>query len=421
MNEVYRSRIMFRIIAGLIVSFVVWATFFKIDIASHSIGEVVVAGQTKLVQHLEGGIVRSILVNEGARVAVGDPLIEMESVGSDAELHEIQSAIGALEIKMIRLKAQIDNAERLVVPAALLAAYPEQASVAGKLFQAQKSRLQGGVESHEQRLIQKQSESKELLARKKYLKRKLGILRQQIAINDKLRADGIVNEYDNLNLLKEEQSVLGSLSELVASITRSQAAESEARIGLSTLSFADDEKMQAEMETARKQLNEFQSRIGKYQDNQQRTIVRSPIDGTVLTLHVVTQGGVVAPGGAILSLVPGDDALLIEARLPVGDVGLIKTGQVARIQLMSATARGFQAVNGRVVQISPDSIVERGEEPYYQVKISPDESYFKLEKSIYPLVPGVMVSVAVYTGNRSVLAYFLEPFTQGMSNAFSEP
>jgi len=410
-----------QITAGILAAFVVWGAVCKLDIASHSSGEVVTSGQTKLVQHLEGGIVRRLLVREGQSVKAGDALAELERSASDAELRELEAHIGGLQIRILRFEAQLAGRASFDVPAALAAKFPEQVRTARELFESQKKRLAGNLEVQGLKISQRDGELNELQARRDHLQGKLKLLSEQISISEKLLKDGLANQYEHLNLLKELEMTRGTLNETNASLGRIATGRRQESASLRTLESSDREQMQKDLEEARKQLAEFQERSGKYTDSQRRTVVRAPIDGTVMTMNVVTEGGVVPPGGTLMSLVPAGERLLVEAKLPVGDVGLVHAGQPARLQLMSASARGFKPLEGTVVDISPDSVVEQGKEPYYRVRIEPAQREFLLDARRYPLVPGVMVSVAILAGERSVLGYVFDPLTQGMRAALTEP
>ena len=122
-----------------------------------------------------------------------------------------------------------------------------------------------------------------------------------------------------------------------------------------------------------------------------------------------------------MSLIPGGTALLIEAKLPVGDVGLIRPGQAARVQLLSSNARGFHPMDATVLDISPDTVTEEDKERYYRVRLRPAASAFRRDMLYYTLAPGVDVSVAILTGERSVLHYVFDPLVGGMSAALTEP
>lgn len=139
-----------------------------------------------------------------------------------------------------------------------------------------------------------------------------------------------------------------------------------------------------------------------------------------MTLFVVTRGGVIPPGGTVMTLVPGDDRLVVETKLPVSDVGFVQVGQHARLQLMASAGRRMHPIGGVVVHVSPEAISEPDKEPYVLVRIAPDADRFVGAASIYRLTPGAHLRTSIVTGERSVLGYLLDPFLAGMHGALTE-
>ncbi len=272
-----------------------------------------------------------------------------------------------------------------------------------------------------QKVLQRDAESVELRARRTHLANKLALLRDQIHISEKLLKEGLTNQYEHLNLLKEEQALASALAETEASLTRSAAAQSQERSALGAQRSGEREQQHKDLEETRRQIGEIEERLRKFSDSQRRLQVLAPIDGTVLTLHVVTEGGVLPPGGTLMSLVPDNDPLLIETQLPVGDIGFIRIGQKARIQLVSASSHGFKPIDGTVAHVSADRVAEPNREPYYRLRIRPNQLHFSRGRNQYQLVPGVRVSAAVLIGQQSVFDIVTAPLRSGMQSALTEP
>ena len=420
-EEIYSSRLTLRILAYLMLVLLLWSFFFRLDIASHSMGDVTSTGHTKIVQHLEGGIVRRILVKEGQVVKQGEPLAEVERGAAEADMRELEAQIGALEIKALRLEAQLNNQSTFKVSPELAARFPDQVDTARALLRAQRSRVGSSYEAQFEKISQRDEERAELMARRSHIDSKLKLLMQQIEISQRLLSEGLTNRYEHLNLLKEEELARGTLKETEASLKRVAAAQRQEGASLRSLGSGDSEQFQKELSETRRQIAESQERMRKFLDNEKRLVVRSPIDGVVMTLQIVTEGGVIQPGGVLMTLVPANEPLLVEARLPIGDIGLVRVGQDAKIQLVSSVARGFKPIGGKVVHVSPDSVLDEQKVPHFRVRIAPESAAFNHRDSRYPLLPGVPVSVAILTGERSLFLYLAGPITDGLSNAFTEP
>ena len=158
----------------------------------------------------------------------------------------------------------------------------------------------------------------------------------------------------------------------------------------------------------------------KYEDSFNRTVLRSPVDGTVKALYVFTVGGVVRAGDTVADVVPGEDRLVVEAKLPVQDVGYVHPGQSATVKLASADANRFGNLIGQVVHVSPDALETTDGIPYYRVRIETGRDYFERRSLRYRLVPGVQVLCSIHTGERSVLEYLTDPFLGSMGTALRE-
>ena len=224
----------------------------------------------------------------------------------------------------------------------------------------------------------------------------------------------------HLNLLKEAADLRGRIAEDGATLARLDAAIAGAEIRLQTIRHTSLEDVREELEEKRRSLKEYSNRIHKYRDSLQRTVLRSPVDGVVKTLYVSTVGGVVRPGDTVVEVVPAGDRLVVEARLPVQDIGYVHTGQTAMVRLASSDAVRFGSLAGRVVHVSPDSIETRDGVSFYRVRIEIEQDHFQRGSERYRLVPGVQVLCGIRTGERTVLAYLLDPFLGSLETALRE-
>ena len=160
--------------------------------------------------------------------------------------------------------------------------------------------------------------------------------------------------------------------------------------------------------------------VSDLEDALSRTVLRSPVDGIVKTLHVATVGGVVRAGEPVADIVPVSDRLVIEARLPTQDIGYVRAGQPVLVSLASSDAIRFGRLEGEVVNVSPDTIDTQDGIPYYKVRVETEANQFESGEVIYELVPGVQVACAIRTGQRSVLAYLLDPVMSSVQTALRE-
>lgn len=364
----------FVLCALLVGAFFAWSYYGKLDVVSAAIGEVIPSTQVKHIQHLEGGIVREILVREGDQVKKGQPMVSLEPVSSGADVEELKVRITSLKVEIARLTAEAGGAKEPTFPADLVRGYPVLVKEARAYFKTRMNRIKNQLDGQRQQISQQARKIDEISARLKNNRHQKTLLDEQIAISKELLKERLSNRMQHLNLLKESSRLKGRIGEDAAGLRRTQAARKEAVNKLATIRATFREKIQEDLEKKRRSLEEYTNRQMKYADSLDRTILRSPVDGVVKTLFVATVGGVVAPGGTIADVVPGGDRLIIEAQLPTQDIGYVHVGQVALVMLASSDAVRFGNLKGEVLSISPDAIDSAQGPPFYKIRISTKET-----------------------------------------------
>lgn len=420
-DEVKRGTHLFLLLCvASVVGFALWANRAELDIVSVATGEVAPSSNVQTVEHLEGGIVRAILVKEGERVSKGQPLVELEQTQSGADVEEIKLRIRALLAEASRYRAEIKGLEKPEFPPQLIEAEPELIRQANNLFETRKSRMLGQINAQEQAIKQRELEIKEVQARRANARRSLKLLNEQIEISEKLLAKELTNRMIHLNLLKEASDLRGRISESDAALPRLRAALNEAESNMDTVRASFREEAQTELDRVTRELEELTQRVRKFKDNLDRTTLRAPVEGFIKTLHVVSVGGVVRAGERVADIVPADDRLIIDAQLLPQDIGYVRTGQTAKVTLASADAQKFGDIKGTVDTVSPDTLVTEDGQPFYKVRILTDQSYFEDGKLRYDLFPGMQVMASIQTGSRTVMEYILDPLIGRMGDALRE-
>ena len=402
-NDEKTTHLFFGLCSFLVISSLIWSYYGKLDVVSAAMGEVIPSSQVKHVQHLEGGIVREILVREGDEVKKGQPMVSLEPVSSGSDVKELNVRMNSLQVEIARLAAEASGLKEPKFPIKIKREFPELIKEAKSFFKTRMIRIKNQLAGQNQTID-------EISARIKNNRQQLTLLNEQIEISKELLKDQLSNRMQHLNLLKEASRLKGKIDEDIA-------GRKEALNKLETIRASFREKVQEDLEIKRRDLQEYTNRRRKYADSLKRTVLRSPVDGFVKSLFVATIGGVVAPGADV---VPGGDQLIIEAKLPTQDIGYVHAGQVALVMLNSSDAGRFGSLTGNVLSISPDAIENSDGIPYYKIRISTNETYFQREKVKYRLVPGVQVTASIRTGQRSVLAYLTDPFLGTFITALRE-
>ena len=414
------THLFFALCTALVAAFFAWSYFGKLDVVSVALGEVIPSSQVKSIQHLEGGIVREILVREGDAVKQGQPLVNLEPLASGADVEELNARVTSLRAEIARLEAEVQGADAPVYPDDIRRDPPELVKEATAFFNTRVSLAKNQLAGQRQQVAQQERKIDEVMARLKNNRHRLTLLSEQIGISEQLLKEKLSNRMQHLNLLKEAAGLKGKIGEDKAALRRITSARKEALNKLGSIRDAFREKAQEDLEKKRRQFEVFSNRLRKYEDSLKRTVLRSPVDGIVKTLYVVTIGGVVGPGATVVDVVPAGDRLIIEAKLPTQDIGYVHPGQTVLVMLASSDAIRFGNLKGEVIQVSPDAIEAANGMPFYKIRIAIEKDFFERRGVIYRLVPGVQVMCSIRTGQRSVLAYLMDPFLGSFQTALRE-
>jgi len=407
-------------LAGAVVVFFLWSIIGRLDVVSFAVGSVVPSSQVKTVQHLEGGIVADILVREGDQVKAGQPLMELESTASGADVDELNVRMASMTADVARLTAEVAGQEYFTFPDGFAEAHPNVARQSQETFVGRQEQFRNDMDGQRSLVDQRKRERDEVFARLANSREKLVLLQEQVAISEELLKEDLTNRMLHLNLLKELANLKGKIAEDGAVFARLDAAGEQERLRLEAIERSFRVDARKDLDDKRRGLQELTNRHRKFQDSIKRAVLLSPVDGVVMTLHVVTRGGVIRPGGNVADIVPVGDAMVVEAKLPPQDVGYVHVGQPARVKLASADGGRFGYLEGEVAHVSPDTVDTKDGQSYYKVRIKTAGDSFISHGENYRLVPGVQVMCSIVTGSRSVLGYIASPFMGSAGTALQE-
>ncbi|WP_448203755.1 HlyD family type I secretion periplasmic adaptor subunit [Azospirillum sp. sgz302134] len=404
------------VLAGLAV----WASVGTLDVVTTASGEVVPSSRVKVIQHLEGGIVAEILVHEGERVEKDRPLFRLDPTRAQAESEELKQRLLSLQVDIARLTAETENAAAVRFDDRLRAAVPMLVQASEDLFASRRSRLAHEIKSQAQQVVQKEQELEETRTRLRNNRRGLEIVTSQVTISENLVSKDLSNRMSHLDLLRQQQSLRTLVDADQSAQPRLEAALLEAKERLAWVEGSAIEQARRDLATARQQFDELSQRLLKFRNIEERTVVRAPVDGIVKTVNVTTEGGVIQPGQTLAEVVPAGDHLVIEARLPIQDIGYVHADQPAKIALNSSDSSAFRPISGSVARVSPDATVTNDGHAFYRVRILPEQTAFEGTGRRYQLYPGMQVVCSVRIGQRTILEYLLSPWFNAMRFAFQE-
>ena len=423
-----RRRFLLATVAFLAV-LTVWAVLAPLDVVSNAPGEVVPATRIKAVQHLEGGIVKEILVEEGATVTRGQPLVRLDPTRARSETDELHKRLTSLRIDLIRLAAEIQGHTPPVFPPELERDAPDLTAQARETSTTRRSRLDHEVKTQEDLINQRESDLHELNQRMADNRKTLDIVPNEVTLSENLLRSDLTSRMAHLEFLRQQQSLRTQIDSDQNALPRVEAALREARERLGSVHEAFIEQARKDQSAAQQQLDELTERARKLENVEERTVLRAPVDGIVKTLAVATEGGVIQPGQTVAEIVPIEDRLIIEAQLPIQDISYVHAGQPVRVTLASPETAAFGHLDGTVIRVSPDAIVGTtgsaattgtGARSFYKVRIETQQNHFTMGNLDYWLYPGMQVLCSIRLGTRSVFEYLLSPWFRSLRFAFQE-
>jgi adhesin transport system membrane fusion protein len=392
----------------IVISFIVlvlWASMSKLDVVSLASGNVIPSSKVKQIQHLEGGIVQEIKIKEGQKIKKDEPLLVLSSISNKSDLGELNVRIISLKADIYRLETEAKGKKSIDFPKEFLLQNQSLVDKTNELFKSRIDSLNSKISTQKKAI-------EEIEARLENSIERFALAKEQVQIGEELIKENLSNRYEQVNRLKE-------LSQVESSIAQDKAAIKKAKEQLKNIKTEYKQDVQTELSQSRQSLKEYIKRKEKFDDSLSRTIITSPMDGIIKTLNVVTIGGVVRSGETIIEIVPLDDKLVVEAKLSPQDIGHIQKNAPAFVQIDGTDGYRYGKVYGKVIHISPDSLITEKGEAFFIVKIELEKQYFGKEERI-ELFPGMLVSVGIVLGERSVLEYILSPFLQNSSFTFTE-
>ncbi len=406
-------------IMAFVVGIVVWAAFAGIDEFTRGEGRVIPSRSVQLIQNLEGGIVAEVFVREGQIVKRGEPVIRLDSIGFSSSLRETEVNQSQLQAKATRLKAEAEGKD--FPEAQLLSVLPDGPVYAEKnLFLARQLENMASSQIIVQQITQKKQELSELAAKGMQLSRSYRLLKEELDLTQPLVAEGAVSRVELLRLLRQANDLKGELEAVNLSTPRIESSLVELEQTLKAQESAFKSQAQADYNDVKAELSRLQETTQAIADQVDRRVVKSPVTGTIKQLFVKTLGGVVQPGMDLLEIVPSEDSLRIETKIRPADIAFMHPGQKATIKFTAYDFSIHGGLQGEVVNISPDTILDEEGESFYLVQIETESSFLGAESEPLPIIPGMTVNVDVLTGKKTVLDYILKPILKTKQLALRE-
>jgi adhesin transport system membrane fusion protein len=418
--ELSGTRLVVVLVSSAFALFIMWAALAHVDEVARAEGKVRPSSKAQVLQSSEAGTVRAILVRSGEHVRKGQLLVRLDDTQSSSELGQIEAEKESLEARAARLKDEGAGA-RFVCPPELQAQSPEACANEQRLQQVRAQALASKNAGLVAAVEQRRREMAEAQATAASLRSSLALAQKQVSMLAPLAAKGIVPQTELLSARRELTDTQGRLSAAEQQISRSAAAVREAQAQLQTANFQFRQDALDEMNQLQGKLSVIAESSKGAAGKLERTELHSPVEGIVNDVQVTTIGGFVAPGQKLMEVVPVNEQLLIETRVQPKDIAFVRVGQAALVKVSAYDFSIYGGLEGRVVQVSADSIYdEQSKQAYFTVVIQTPRSYLLSGQRRLPITPGMICTADIITGSKSVLAYLLKPVLKARSDALRE-
>ncbi len=423
------GRLGFAAIALVFGGFGVWAALAPLDRAAVAQGQVAVESNNKPVQHLEGGIVREILVRDAQQVKEGDVLFRLQPTNAQANLDLLRKQIDAQLAQEARLVAEQTRADEIKFPAHLLArrnvgetdmAIRDQE----RQFRERRQSLDGQVGILAAQIEQKQQDITGRQRQRDSLAAQMASYQSEMTTVFPLVAKGYYARNKYLALERDANRVEGDFGLAESDIVRLAKGVEEAKLQIKQTRFKFDDEVSTALNDVRSKMSDAREKIVMAEDVLTRVDVRAPRSGTVLGLKVHGVGAVVKPGEILAEVVPLGEGLMVTARVSPSDIESVEIGQTAEVRFPNFSTRQVSVILGKVVSVAPDAVVDQAggqqqQQPYFSAKVVID--YKAVPENIAKKIqPGMQADVIISTGERTAFAYFLGPLMSSFSKTFRE-
>jgi len=403
----------------LFVCAIYWASISEVEEVTRGMGKVIPSSQVQIVQNLEGGILAETFVNIGDIVEKGQLLMRLDEKRFSAPFREYRLKYLALTAKESRLIAETLGTE-MVLPKEV---EKENSSIAARewqLYNSSKKELETTIEILEEKAKQRRQEIAELEEKRTELNRTYRYLKKEIDLTEPLVAEGAVSEVEILRLKRDASSMLGDIAATKLSIprVRSQLNEAVKEVQEEHLQFSN--KAKKELNDVQAELDAISATSVALEDRLDRTAIRSPVYGTVKQVLVNTVGGVIQPGMDLIEIVPLEDSLLVEVQIKPSDIAFLRPDQKAMVKFTAYDFTIYGGLDAELEYISADSVVDEKGNSFYQVRVRTDQNYLKGKDDKMPIIPGMVATVDILTGKKTILSYLLKPVLKAKQTALRE-
>ena len=415
------------LIAVTFGGFGTWAATAPLASAIIAQGSFVATGQNKIIQHLEGGIIKEILVNEGDHVSLGQPLIKLDETAAQTNARQLFLKMARLEAMSARLNAEVQGSGKIQFPSIILDNRydPEVSPILESQalnFSAAESKRDSDIALFDQNKKAMEFRNAGINEQAASMRRQLEFLREEYLGKKRLLDQGLIRGTEVKAIQRAMADAEGQIGKMVAEIAenheeivRFEQQITQTKDAYRQAALQELQSMEAELDAVREQSREAENVL-------RRVTINAPVHGTIIRMYYHTPGGVIESGKAILEILPSDVPLVIEAQVPRIDIDNVKVGQKASIRLTALNRRTTPVLEGEVYYVSADALAEmQGPVPkeVYLARVRLPASELAKVHGFSP-TPGMPAEIMVQEHPRTFFSYLTKPIADSMARAFME-
>ena len=402
----------------LLAAFILWASYSELDEVVRGDGKVVPSGQTKVLQHLEGGIVSKILVKEGDVVKKGAVIYELSQAFFDADFKSKDIELKSLKAKATRLLREIDSKDTLSFPSYLETSIPDVIQNERQIFDENKRSNSQKLSIADDQLQQKILKKKDLEAKKESLELELRLANENMKMLDQMYKKQVVSKQVYLKELQLKQTLITKVTDIDTNVPIVTEEINEAIGKVKAVKSEIKTKALNDYADVKIKINALEQTNEADQDRNERQAIVSPVDGTVQKLYFYTVGGIIKAGDKVAEITPGNDSLIIEAKIKTSDRALIWAGQSVKIGITAYDTSKYGLLEGTVLFISSDTQTDEvTKTSYYLVRIKAKEQQFAPD---LPILPGMVANINILTGKKTIMQYIIKPLKDISMHSLTE-
>ena len=397
--------------------FIVWSSLSEVDESVRGQGSVVPSGQTKIIQHLEGGIIKEIYIKEGETVQKGQSLFKLSQAFFLSDQKEKQIELLALFAQEERLQAEIDEKKIVKFDKNLRVNIPHIIKNELNIFKANRQSFNDELELLEDTINKKTLEIKQMVNKLYNLQNEFNIAKENVSIQERLVKQGASSRQMYLTSLAKKQSFITEKQSIKNTIPVIKEELKESNQKFENFKSKEHAKQFQELRDVRISISKLEERSKANSDREIRKTITSPVIGTIKKVYFHTIGGIVKPGDPVVEITPIGDSLLVLGQIKTSDRARIWLGQKVSVSISAFEFSRYGSLEGTLIAISPDSFTDNKGLSYYEVKIKTKEASFGENELV---LPGMSAEINILTGKKTIMEYILKPLKDIKQNALRE-